>query len=57
MRLPLHARLAGEETPPYKKAQEVGRTVVSRQTTHNYKEPTILCLNEHMVLRIDCFDN
>ena len=57
MRLPSHARLAGEATPPYKKAQEVGRTVVSRQTTQNYIEPISLCLNEDMVLRIDCFDN
>ena len=38
-------------------AQVVGRTVVSRQTTHNYIELTSLSLNDTIVSKIDCLED
>jgi len=59
MRLPSHAWLAGEATPPFTEAQEgLGQTVISRQT-HHYTMSKFrrCCLKLAIVVMIDALED
>src|SRR5882672_5601832 len=56
MRLPSHAQLAGETTPPYiqKSPRRLGeQSSPDRLTNNNYREPKSRCLKEAIEARIE----